>query len=55
LPSQLYGLARSPNLIAARHVAELPLHERDKENVRAAAWPASRYDDPAAPRIAAPE
>ena len=22
--------------------AELPLHERDKENVRAAAWPSSR-------------
>jgi hypothetical protein len=35
--------------------AELPLHERDEENVRAVAWPASRYDNPAAPRIAAPE
>ena len=35
--------------------AELPLHERDEENVRAAAWPSSPYDDPAAPRTAAPE
>ncbi len=28
--------------------AELPLHERDEDELRAADWPPSRYDDPGA-------
>lgn len=34
--------------------AELPLHERDEEAVRATDWPPSRYDDASAPRLADP-
>jgi hypothetical protein len=30
---------------------ELPLHERNEEELRADAWPPSRYEDPDAPRV----
>src|SRR5947209_4268267 len=30
---------------------ELPLTERDEEELRAQGWPPSRYDDPAGPRV----
>jgi hypothetical protein len=30
---------------------ELPLTERDEDELRAEAWPPSRYDDPDAPRV----
>lgn len=32
---------------------ELPLAERDKDDLRADTWPPSRYDDPAGPRVPA--
>lgn len=32
---------------------ELPLTERDEEELRAKAWPPSRYDDPDGPRVGA--
>ncbi len=30
---------------------ELPLHERDEDDVRSAGWPPSRYDNPARPEL----